>query len=211
MAPRTRARTDKNAHRVEEATERFQAITAAHTVLSNTNERAWYDAHREQILLGGGAGGGGGGDSDDDQPDADAHLQNLWRYFSPGAYDGFGDGSRGFFSVYRAAFETVAAEERRYGARDSDGREAAGFPGFGHATTPYDAVHEFYSFWNNFSTTLSYTWRDRYNTTEVRAARARASVCVCVCVCVFIVAHRVNEKLRTCCYVRKNWTPELRA
>jgi len=44
---------DKNADRLEEATEVFKEITNAHTTLSDPNERAWYDAHREQILRGG--------------------------------------------------------------------------------------------------------------------------------------------------------------
>lgn len=161
------ATADKNTHRVEEATERFQAITAAHTVLSNTNERAWYDAHREQILQ-----GGEGGAGDEAQTDADAHLSSLWRFFSPGVYDGFGDGARGFSSVYRGAFEVIGGEERRYGARDGAGKEGPASPSFGNSTTLYEAVHEFYAFWTSFATTLSYAWRDRYNTTEVRRRAA---------------------------------------
>ena len=46
--------TDKNAGRVEEATERFKEISDAYNVLSNDQERAWYDSHREAILRGGG-------------------------------------------------------------------------------------------------------------------------------------------------------------
>ena len=42
--------SDKNADNLDEATERFKEITNAHTILSDPNERAWYDSHREQVL-----------------------------------------------------------------------------------------------------------------------------------------------------------------
>jgi DnaJ family protein A protein 5 len=41
---------DKNVGNEEEATLRFKEITAAYTVLSDGNERQWYDDHRESIL-----------------------------------------------------------------------------------------------------------------------------------------------------------------
>lgn len=44
---------DKNSHDLDAATERFKEITNAYTTLSDANERAWYDSHREQILRGG--------------------------------------------------------------------------------------------------------------------------------------------------------------
>jgi DnaJ family protein A protein 5 len=41
---------DKNVGNEEEATARFKEITAAHTVLSDPQERQWYDDHRDAIL-----------------------------------------------------------------------------------------------------------------------------------------------------------------
>ena len=41
---------DKNSDNLVEATERFKEITNAHTTLSDPNERAWYDSHREQVI-----------------------------------------------------------------------------------------------------------------------------------------------------------------
>ncbi len=35
--------SDKNSHRVEEATERFKEIQNAYTILNDPNERAWYE------------------------------------------------------------------------------------------------------------------------------------------------------------------------
>jgi curved DNA-binding protein CbpA len=43
---------DKNPDNVEEANKRFLLIQAAYEILSDDQERAWYDAHREQILGG---------------------------------------------------------------------------------------------------------------------------------------------------------------
>ena len=44
---------DKNPDNLEEAHKQFQVIQAAYDVLSDTQERAWYDKHRDQILMGG--------------------------------------------------------------------------------------------------------------------------------------------------------------
>ena len=44
---------DKNQNNVEEATEKFKEIRDAYAVLSDDQERAWYDSHREAILRGG--------------------------------------------------------------------------------------------------------------------------------------------------------------
>ena len=44
---------DKNAHRLDEAQERFKEVQNAYEILSDKHERAWYDSHRDQILKSG--------------------------------------------------------------------------------------------------------------------------------------------------------------
>ena len=44
---------DKNLDNSEEAKKEFQIIQAAYEVLNDAQERAWYDKHRDAILLGG--------------------------------------------------------------------------------------------------------------------------------------------------------------
>ncbi len=44
---------DKNLENSDEAKKEFQFIQAAYEVLSDPQERAWYDKHRDAILLGG--------------------------------------------------------------------------------------------------------------------------------------------------------------
>lgn len=43
---------DKNPHRAEEATDKFKEIQNAYAILSDPNERSWYDNHRDSILKG---------------------------------------------------------------------------------------------------------------------------------------------------------------
>lgn len=44
---------DKNLENADQAKKEFQLIQAAYEVLSDPQERAWYDKHRDAILLGG--------------------------------------------------------------------------------------------------------------------------------------------------------------
>jgi DnaJ homolog subfamily A member 5 len=44
---------DKNLDNPDEAKAKFQVIQQAFEVLSDPQERAWYDEHREAILKGG--------------------------------------------------------------------------------------------------------------------------------------------------------------
>lgn len=44
---------DKNPSRLEEAKETFLLIQQAYEILSDPQERAWYDRHKDDILRGG--------------------------------------------------------------------------------------------------------------------------------------------------------------
>ena len=87
---------DKNADNLEEATERFQEITEAHSTLSDPTERAWYDNHREQILRGSAAG------EEDDYIGID-----LFKFFCRSCYKGYTDEEGGFYAIYNAVFEVI--------------------------------------------------------------------------------------------------------
>eukprot|EP00118_Oscarella_pearsei_P014798 m.129515 g.129515 ORF g.129515 m.129515 type:complete len:178 (+) comp37981_c0_seq10:154-687(+) len=88
---------DKNLDRAEEATRVFTEIQQAYDVLSDPQERAWYDNHREAILR-------GGNDYVDDS-------LNLMRYFSSSAYSGYGDDKNGYFAVFQKVFSTIVDED----------------------------------------------------------------------------------------------------
>ncbi|KAF4649424.1 DnaJ sub C member 21, partial [Perkinsus chesapeaki] len=85
---------DKNQNS-DEATQMFQLITEANEVLSDPQERAWYDDHRDQILRGDDAL-----DSDEDSKKEAGHLVNVWKYFNKSCFNGqYDDSQEGFFSV----------------------------------------------------------------------------------------------------------------
>lgn len=161
---------DKNPDCAAEAKEQFQIIQQAWEVLSDAHERAWYDNHREAILK-----GGIGDDYKDDSID-------LFQYFSTGCFKGYGDDSKSFYSVYRRVFETLAAEDAEF-SKEGDSDEE--IPGFGDSTSSYeDVVHNFYAYWQSYSTKRSFAWLDPY---DIREAPNRRVV---------RVVEKENKKIR---------------
>lgn len=141
---------DKNLHQQEVAEETFKQIRGAYEILSDPNERAWYDAHREDIL----AGGDGTNQQRDDG-------ENLWQYFSAGCYNGYHDNEGGFFRVFSEAFASIDKDET-----DFEPGSVAG-PTFGTSTSNYaEQVRPFYNYWVNFTSRRSFAWKDVYNTTQ---------------------------------------------
>ncbi|XP_023799718.1 dnaJ homolog subfamily C member 21, partial [Cyanistes caeruleus] len=142
---------DKNLENAEEAAEQFKLIQAAYDVLSDPQERAWYDSHREALLK-----GGVDGDYQDDSLD-------LLHYFTVSCYSGYGDDEKGFFTVYRQVFEKIAKEELEYMTQE-DSEE---FPMFGYSHSDYDTVvHPFYAYWQSFCTQKNFAWKEEYDTRQ---------------------------------------------
>lgn len=141
---------DKNLENSQEAKEQFQLVQNAYEVLSDPQERAWYDNHREQLLR-------GAGSSYDD------NSLDVYPYFTPSCYKGFSDEPQGFYGVYAEVFSKLAAEETDF---FDDPEEVAKIPKFGDSKTPYEDVHEFYAYWMAFSTNKSYVWLDQYEISQ---------------------------------------------
>ncbi|KAF9277881.1 hypothetical protein BGZ68_008935, partial [Mortierella alpina] len=167
----------KNHHRVEEATKQFAFIAEAYEVLSDPQERAWYDSHRDAILR---------GDDKSDQAEGAAGTTSaeLMKYFSSSVYKGFQDNNAGFFAVYRNLFEKLAQEEADAVANDryeeSTGTQAH-FPSFGCSTTAYDDssdsdVKQFYNAWLTFSSQKSFSWCDKFRLSEAPDRRVRRAM-----------------------------------
>uniref|UniRef100_A0A8C8SSF9 DnaJ homolog subfamily C member 21 n=1 Tax=Pelusios castaneus TaxID=367368 RepID=A0A8C8SSF9_9SAUR len=142
---------DKNLGNADEAAEQFKLIQAAYDVLSDPQERAWYDNHREALLK-----GGVDGEYQDDSLD-------LLRYFTVNCYSGYGDDEEGFFTVYRQVFENIAKEEMEYISQE----DTEEFPTFGDSQSDYDeVVHPFYAYWQSFCTQKNFAWKEEYDTRQ---------------------------------------------
>ncbi|KAK5851961.1 hypothetical protein PBY51_023472 [Eleginops maclovinus] len=145
---------DKNLDNPEEAAEHFKLIQAAYDVLSDPQERAWYDNHREALLK-----GGISGDYADDSID-------LLQYFTVTCYSGFGDDEKGFYTVYKNLFESIVKEEMEHSKVEEDDDEED-FPPFGDSESDYDTVvHVFYGYWQSFCTRKNFAWKEEYDTRQ---------------------------------------------
>lgn len=149
---------DRNFDRVEECTEIFQEIQQAYDVLSDSQERAWYDKHREQILKGG-----------DDYIDDGL---NLMHYFQTSAYRGYGDDEKGFYAIYSFVFRTILEEDSKF---VDDKSLLEDIPHFGTSTSPFEEVKAFYDYWQSYCTFKTFVWHEKYDTREApnrRVSRA---------------------------------------
>ncbi|CDO94103.1 unnamed protein product [Kluyveromyces dobzhanskii CBS 2104] len=181
---------DKNRENIDEATEKFAQIRAAYEVLSDAQERAWYDAHKEQIL----------DDSIDDfsgteySYNVDSSVtgvttDELLKFFDAGFYSRLDDSPAGLYQLAGKIFLKLSSDEVMFGQKlgiaeykkfvdgsvDSDITslgyvEAVEkhkesdllFPTFGYSCTSYHDLKTFYKQWGNFNTVKTFTWKDEY-------------------------------------------------
>ena len=130
---------DKNPS--EEAKSIFVTLNEAYTVLSDPNERTWYDNNREKILF---------NKEDMSKEDLEVHTFgfNIWNYFTVSCFSGFEDDEGGFYQVYRDIFEKLKEEETKaFAMRDDLEEEMRKYEGFGVSTTILDKVVKFYEDW----------------------------------------------------------------
>ncbi|GJD05688.1 DnaJ homolog subfamily C member 21 [Galdieria sulphuraria] len=150
------ATLNKNPDRVEEATQQFKEIQHAYAVLSDENERAWYDAHKESILS-------GKEPQNEDKPkDKEAGLRKatsapLFECFSSGFYNGYADDSYSFYTRFREVFESLDREERSFM------EDVVFAPSFGRSDSSWDDVNKFYNYWENFQTKKPFPYVDKWN------------------------------------------------
>ncbi|KAF4121581.1 DnaJ-like protein subfamily A member 5 [Geosmithia morbida] len=163
---------DRNIDNVAIATQRFAEVQTAYEVLSDPQERAWYDSHRESILQ------GGDGLDQDDQPatfrnvrlTSTEEIHNLMRRFNPTIP--FTDDPSGFYGIARETFEHLVLEEEA--AADMNDRDLPNYPTFGSSNDDYDSVVKpFYNVWAGFSTRKTFSWKDKYRLSDAPDRRVR--------------------------------------
>lgn len=161
---------DKNRGDEERATKIFAEVQAAYEVLSDPQERAWYDSHESSILRG---DSGAGEDTPTYQnvrmTTAD-DLARMVRKFNSNVE--FTDSPSGFFGFVRETFEQLATEEDI--AAQWEDVDVRAYPTFGHKDDTHDdVVKQFYSAWAGFATVKSFAWRDKYKLSEAPDRRIR--------------------------------------
>ncbi|MCJ1432628.1 hypothetical protein MMC27_001985 [Xylographa pallens] len=160
---------DRNYGNVEDTTKLFAEVQVAYEILSDPQERAWYDSHRDAILR-----------NEDSQ--GEEHYEHNVRVTTAGDimkmfmnFNGqldYSDTPSGFYSSLRSVFATLAREESI--AWEWEGLDEVEYPSFGSSTDTYDStVKAFYSAWNSFATKKTFSWRDvfRYSDAPDRKVR----------------------------------------
>ncbi|KAJ1800586.1 hypothetical protein LPJ59_000982 [Coemansia sp. RSA 2399] len=192
---------DKNRGSAEEATRVFAEIKEAYETLSDPQERAWYDSHREQILR----GDDGAATADNDafgQASQNSNVryvstESLMRFFSVSSFSAFDNSDTGFYTVYRRLFDTLRNEELEIFDHDTDYMvDQLQNLGFGDSFTVYDedaaylgaqsrskkskrsagtgtTLRDFYNFWTTFSTRKSFGWFDRFRLPDAENRQIR--------------------------------------
>lgn len=181
---------DKNPDNVEEATEIFSTIRSAYEVLSDPQERTWYDDHREQIL---------NDDMNLDDVDNDREVDSsitgvttdeLLMFFNGSLYNKLDNSPAGMYQIVGKIFAKLAMDEVYWLKRmNLDGKDkykddifeketnSVGYvnavedrldednylyPTFGHTKTDYQYLKQFYKRWSNFHSSKNFSWKDEY-------------------------------------------------
>jgi len=166
---------DKNYDNVEMATKMFAKIQQAYEILSDEDERAFYDRHRDELLT---ANSDGLDDFDPThlKPNTSRSSLNpgitskqLLKFFDSTLWKGdFSDSATSFFTIYRNLFNLLSSEEK-IARKDT----TMIYPSFGTSGSSYDqdidgtrALKHFYSAWSNFATQKSFEWVEPHRTSQ---------------------------------------------
>lgn len=144
----------------ETAADKFMLVQRAYEVLSDPQERKWYDDHRDAILAGWSASDAANSDT------ADIMLFSVAPYMHPGCYSSYHDEKGGFFQVYQGVFEHIISCECK------QSETVIELPtNFGTSETSWSIASVFYKSWECFSSALNFAWEDTYNAREDAPSR----------------------------------------
>ena len=135
--------------------DQFRLIQQAYEVLSDIQERKWYDDHREAILAGWST------NTNNNDNNNMNMLFDVIPYMYPGCYTGYNTEKNGFYSVYQHVFDNIVSCERK------QTETIVELPTeFGDADTEWEKIRNFYQVWECFSSALNFAWEDKYNVHE---------------------------------------------
>ncbi|KAI0024102.1 DnaJ-domain-containing protein [Xylariomycetidae sp. FL0641] len=161
---------DRNYGDAENATRRFAEVQSAYEVLSDPQERAWYDSHRDAILRG------------DDPADTDAapEFHHVRLFTTDEIFSLIGrfnknvpldDSPDSFFTILHQTFDRLAQGEAA--AADWEGLAPVEYPPFGSSQAGEAVAKAFYARWSNFATRLSFSWKDKWRLSDAPDRRIR--------------------------------------
>ncbi|KAL4911663.1 hypothetical protein BDW62DRAFT_215618 [Aspergillus aurantiobrunneus] len=159
---------DRNFGNIKAATDLFAEIQSAYEVLSDPQERSWYDSHRD-AFLGGNAGDEVTDYSSNARMTTAGDILKLFSKFSPNME--FTDTPNGFYGGLRETFAQLALEEKM--ACRWEDMEFIEYPPFGSRDDELQVVRDFYVVWGSFSTKKSFSWKDAYRYSEAPDRRVR--------------------------------------
>ncbi|CDR40642.1 CYFA0S05e02784g1_1 [Cyberlindnera fabianii] len=180
---------DKNPDNVEEATQRFAEIRLAYEVLSDPQERAWYDAHKSQILREDTDGGVNDQEEYVEPEVAGTTVDEIYKFFDPSLYTRKDESPAGMYQIIKRVFNKLASEEilagrqlgldgySQYQDDDPDDEVNVLYPKFGNSKSDYGSeVRRFYQVWANFSTVKTFSWKDEYRYSTAGDRRTRRAM-----------------------------------
>lgn len=161
---------DRNHGNVEEATAKFAVVQAAYDVLSDSQERAWYDSHGMSM------GGGGSSGAGEEGVHIYTTTSDVMRWFDPLMFANVDpESSSNFWATASSIFNQLAGEERE-AAMDAD-VDAPILPAFGNSKSSWQ--HEtrvFYDNWINFSTVKQMAHKDMYREKDAPDRRVKRAM-----------------------------------
>lgn len=142
----------------------FSKIQNAYQVLSDPQERAFYDRHREGILRKG---------KSSRVAQSGYSVDDLMNFFDPSVFKGYGDDPKGFYSVYRELFAFLEDLE----AEESDNPSRYSFTSFGSKNTPFEpSLKYFYDKFIHFSSIRVFYEADNYDDGYAENRRHRRAI-----------------------------------
>lgn len=148
---------------------RFAEVQSAYSILSDPQERAWYDSQQHSLLR----DGSDLFNADSPQHSTDTTVEDLRRTYRK--FNGqitFSDSPSGFFGGLRIIFDNLAMEETL--ASERQGLDPMDYPSFGYAADEYKNVARgFYASWSSFSTRKSFAGRDLHRLSDAPDRRVR--------------------------------------
>jgi len=163
---------DKNIDNADEAEEKFKEIQAAYDILSDPQERSWYDSHRASFLAGKDAQGATEEGMMGKGYDAFEEL-DVDEYLSSSCFKGFGKGKRSFFTVYASLFDKIAEIERDEAENADNEERTRVLPSFGGPDMSPEDTKKFYDIWGNIVSQRSFSFCDKWRLSEAPSRKIR--------------------------------------